>query len=105
MSEHSKHTLTKKEISHIIHQKMGISISDCAAMVDLVFETMKSCLAHGQELKISRFGNFILHDKKARRGRNPQSGEAIKIDERRVVSFSASQVLRDIVADAEDKGV
>jgi len=99
----SKHTLTKKEISSLIHKQMGLPIAESAAMVELVFETMKACLAEGKELKISRFGNFHLHDKDSRRGRNPQTGEAIEIVKRRVVSFSASQVLRDILLGDESK--
>lgn len=98
MAEHFKHTLTKKEISYAIHHKMGLPVAEGAELVDMVFEAMKSCLADGKELKISRFGNFRLHDKKARRGRNPQTGGAIQIEKRRVVSFSASQVLREQVA-------
>lgn len=100
MTEHSKYTLTKKELSYALHSKTGYPISDCAILVDLVFEKMKKFLSDGHDLKLSGYGNFRLRDKKSRRGRNPQTGVAIEITKRRVVSFSASQVLRQLVANA-----
>lgn len=63
-------------------------------MVDLVFEMMKETLGRGEKIKISGFGNFVLRDKRQRPGRNPQTGDAIKISERRVLTFKASQILK-----------
>jgi integration host factor subunit alpha len=63
-------------------------------MVDLVFEMMKETLGRGEKIKISGFGNFVLRDKRQRPGRNPQTGEPIKISERRVLTFKASQILK-----------
>ena len=48
----------------------------------------------GEKVKISGFGNFIVRDKAARRGRNPQTNEEIIIARRRVMTFKPSQVLR-----------
>jgi integration host factor subunit alpha len=62
--------------------------------VESVFDIMKSCLERGEKLKISGFGNFVVKDKKARRGRNPQTGDAIEISARKVLTFKSSQVLR-----------
>ena len=63
-------------------------------MVDLVFEMMKETLGRGEKIKISGFGNFVLRDKRQRPGRNPQTGDPIKISERRVLTFKASQILK-----------
>ena len=63
-------------------------------MVALVFEMMKETLGRGEKIKISGFGNFVLRDKRQRPGRNPQTGEPIKISERRVLTFKASQILK-----------
>jgi integration host factor subunit alpha len=62
--------------------------------VDLVFEKIKSTLEGGEAVKLSGFGNFIVHDKRARRGRNPQTGESITISSRKVLSFRPSQLLK-----------
>jgi integration host factor subunit alpha len=55
---------------------------------------MKDCLANGDDLLISGFGKFNVKDKKARRGRNPQTGEELTLDERRVITFKPSGILR-----------
>jgi integration host factor subunit alpha len=55
---------------------------------------MKDHLEKGEKIKISGFGNFVVKDKKSRRGRNPQSGQEIEITARRVLTFKSSQVLR-----------
>jgi integration host factor subunit alpha len=56
---------------------------------------MKSTLERGENLKISGFGSFMVRQKKSRLGRNPQTGDAMEITARRVVTFKPSQVLRD----------
>jgi integration host factor subunit alpha len=56
---------------------------------------MKDTLADGEKIKISGFGNFVVRNKRARPGRNPQTGSAIIISERRVLTFKPSQVLKD----------
>ena len=72
----------------------GFSKKESADLVDLVFEMMKETLGRGEKIKISGFGNFVLRDKRQRPGRNPQTGEPIKISERRVLTFKASQILK-----------
>ena len=58
---------------------------------------MKDTLAEGEKIKISGFGNFVVRPKRARTGRNPQTGEQITISARRVLTFKPSQVLKDRV--------
>lgn len=86
--------MTKADIIEAIYQKVGYSKKDAADMVELIFNTIKDTLAKGEKIKISGFGNFVVRDKKARTGRNPQTGDAIKISARRVLTFKPSQVLR-----------
>jgi integration host factor subunit alpha len=62
--------------------------------VETVFELIKDKLAQGEKVKISGFGNFVVKEKRSRRGRNPQTGEEISITARRVLTFKSSQVLR-----------
>jgi integration host factor subunit alpha len=87
--------MTKAEIVQALYSRVGgFSKKESADMVDLVFEMMKETLGRGEKIKISGFGNFVLRDKRQRPGRNPQTGEPIKISERRVLTFKASQILK-----------
>src|SRR5437764_14963656 len=87
--------MTKAEIVQALYTRVGgFSKKESADMVDLVFEMMKETLGKGEKIKISGFGNFVLRDKRQRPGRNPQTGDPIKISERRVLTFKASQILK-----------
>jgi len=82
-----------------IHEKIGFSKKEAADMVELIFDTIKNALTDGDKIKISGFGNFVVREKRARTGRNPQTGQAIEISARRVLTFKPSQVLRAEVND------
>src|SRR5579872_4143202 len=87
--------MTKAEIVQALYTRVGgFSKKESADIVDLVFEMMKETLGRGEKIKISGFGNFVLRDKRQRPGRNPQTGAPIKISERRVLTFKASQILK-----------
>src|SRR3982074_2472619 len=87
--------MTKAEIVQALYSKVGgFSRKESAELVDLVFEMMKDTLGRGEKIKISGFGNFVLRDKRQRPGRNPRTGDPIKISERRVLTFKASQILK-----------
>jgi integration host factor subunit alpha len=77
----------------------GFSRKESAELVDLVFEMMKETLGKGEKIKVSGFGNFVLRDKRQRPGRNPQTGQPIRISERRVLTFKASQILKQALND------
>jgi len=86
---------TKASIVDEICEKIGLPKKESTDIVELLFESMKKTLAEGDSLKISGFGTFLVRSKKSRLGRNPQTGEAMEISARRVISFKPSQVLRD----------
>lgn len=87
--------MTKADIVQAVYSRLGgFSKKESADLVDLVFETMKETLGRGEKIKVSGFGNFVLRDKRPRQGRNPQTGTPIMITERRVLSFKASQLLK-----------
>jgi integration host factor subunit alpha len=97
--------ITKADIVQTVYARLGgFSKKEAADLVDLVFETMKDTLGRGEKIKISGFGNFILRDKRARQGRNPQTGTPIMITERRVLSFKASQLLKQTLNDGSEDG-
>ena len=87
--------MTKIDIVTDLYEKLGFSKRECAHIVDRFFEIIKDTLSADENVKISGFGNFFVRKKKARRGRNPQTGQEIKITERKVLSFRLSQVLKD----------
>ncbi|HAR98832.1 MAG: integration host factor subunit alpha [Syntrophales bacterium] len=86
--------MTKIDIIQEVYEKLGFSKKDSAQIVESVFDIMKDTLAKGEKIKISGFGNFVVKEKKSRRGRNPQTGKEIEISARRVLTFKSSQVLR-----------
>jgi integration host factor subunit alpha len=89
--------MTKADIVERIHEKIGFSKKESAEMVEAVFALMKSTLETGEKLKIAGFGNFEVKQKADRRGRNPQTGETITIEARRILSFKPSNVLKTAI--------
>ena len=87
--------MTKADLVEEVYAAVGFSKKDSASLVDLVFETIKETLEKGEKLKVSGFGNFVVRQKKARVGRNPQTGDAIEISARKVLTFKPSQVLKN----------
>ena len=90
-------TLTKIDLVNNLHERLGLSKTQCADIVDLLFEEMKKCLARGEDLKLSGFGNFEVRQKKERKGRNPKTGSTMMLPARRVVTFKISNLLKDLV--------
>jgi integration host factor subunit alpha len=88
-------TLTRADLAEALHNQVGLSRADSARLVEQVLENMCSALSDGENVKISGFGTFILRDKGARVGRNPKTGEEVPIEPRRVLTFRASQMMRD----------
>ncbi len=98
--------MTKADIVEALYEKIGFSKKEAADLVELVFDTIKTTLAQGQKIKISGFGNFLVREKRARVGRNPQTGQSIEISARRVLTFRPSQVLRaEVNASLEGKPI
>jgi integration host factor subunit alpha len=88
--------MTKADIVENVYEKVGgFSKKEAAEIVETVFDTIKETLERGEKIKISGFGNFVVRDKNARAGRNPQTGQEITISARRVLTFKPSQVLKN----------
>lgn len=88
-------TLTRADLAEVVHREIGLSRAESAGMVEQVLGHMTEALARGENVKISGFGSFILRDKGARMGRNPKTGVEVPIAPRRVLTFRASQMMRD----------
>ena len=87
-------TVTKADIVEKVYETIGFSKKEASELVELVFQELKNTLQNGEKVKISGFGNFVVRGKSERVGRNPQTGEQIKISARRVLTFRPSQVLK-----------
>ncbi|MEY3011412.1 MAG: hypothetical protein RIT45_147 [Pseudomonadota bacterium] len=87
--------MTKADIVESVYERLGgYSKREAAEIVELVFEILKETLESGEKVKISGFGNFVVREKKARMGRNPQTDAPIEITARKVLTFKPSQVLK-----------
>jgi integration host factor subunit alpha len=95
--------LTKAQLADLLFEQIGLNKRESKDMVDAFFSLVSASLVNGQDVKITGFGNFQIRTKAPRPGRNPRTGEAIPIDARRVVTFHASQKLKEQIQD--DGGV
>ncbi|OYX62487.1 MAG: integration host factor subunit alpha [Sphingomonadales bacterium 32-64-17] len=91
-------TLTRADLAEVINRKMGFSRAESLAMVEAILDHMCHALERGENVKISGFGTFLLRDKNERIGRNPKTGIEVPITPRRVLTFRASQILKDRVS-------
>ena len=91
--------MTKADIVEMIYERVGFSKKESAELVETVFEVIKEALVEGEKVKFSGFGNFIVREKNARKGRNPQTGEESQLAARRVLTFKPSLVLKNLLND------
>lgn len=93
-------TLTRADLAESLHRKVGLSRAESANLVEQILDQMAGALAKGENVKISGFGTFVLRDKGQRIGRNPKTGIEVPIAPRRVLTFRASQMMRDRIVEA-----
>jgi integration host factor subunit alpha len=87
-------TVTRADLSEAVYQKVGLSRTESAALVELVLSEVCDSLARGETVKLSSFGSFVVRDKGERVGRNPKTGIEVPIEPRRVMVFKPSNVLK-----------
>jgi len=88
-------TLTRADLAEGINRRVGLSRAESLDMVESILHHLCRALAEGENVKISGFGTFLLRDKAERVGRNPKTGIEVPITPRRVLTFRASQMLKD----------
>jgi integration host factor subunit alpha len=88
-------TITKQNLTYHLVDTVGLTGRDGLALINAVFDTIRATLVAGEDVKLSGFGNFTLHEKRARPGRNPKTGEPFEIRARRVATFRASQLIKE----------
>ncbi len=101
-------TLTKADIVDLIYEyfikqshqfEEQVTKGQAFDVIETLIEIIKRTLETGEEVLISGFGKFSVKEKRERRGRNPATGEDMILEARQVVTFHASQALRDLVND------
>lgn len=86
--------LTKERLINSIYDNVGLSKNLSRSSVEHLFDLMKNTIESGEDVLISGFGKFVVKQKGARRGRNPQTAEELQLRARRIVTFKASGALR-----------
>ncbi len=94
-------TLTRADLAEALHREVGLSRADSGKIVEQILTEMCEALSRGENIKLSGFGTFVLRDKGERIGRNPKTGVEVPIAPRRVLTFRASQMMRDRIVAAE----
>ncbi len=95
--------LTKEDIIEDILVNTGLDKVTASEGVETFIGIINSNLSRGEDINFSGFGKFSVREKRARRGRNPKTGEELIISPRRIVTFSVSDVLKAKLVDSDDK--
>ena len=90
-------TVTKMQLANTLFEELGLNKREAKEFVELFFEEIRKALEMGQTVKFSGFGSFSVRDKPQRPGRNPKTGEEIPVTARRVVTYKASQKVKDLI--------
>ena len=90
--------MTKAELIKAVAEKAEITQKAATQVVDAVFGIVQEAVARGEEVRLPGFGIFVVKDRAARNGRNPQTGEEITIPATKAVVFKAGKELKAAVA-------
>ena len=93
-TEATSRTVTRVDLAEAVYRCVGLSRKESAILVQAVLDELANALTGGDTVKLSSFGRFIVRDKPERVGRNPKTGTAVPITQRRVMSFKPSSVLK-----------
>jgi len=89
--------VTKAELVSVVAEKTGFTKKDTSKLVDALLDAIVESLAAGEKVSLVGFGTFEVRERAARKGRNPQTGEAITIEARRVPAFRPGKSLKDAI--------
>src|SRR6266436_6526913 len=100
--QRSRKSVTREDLYEAVYKKVGLSRSESATLVELVLKEITDHLEHGETVKLSSFGSFLVRKKGPRMGRNPKTGKETPIPPRRVMVFKPSAVLRRRLARTDE---
>ncbi len=89
--------LTKTQVVDSVQERIGFSRKKSTELVEQLIEIIKDTIERGDDVLISGFGKFCVKEKGIRKGRNPATGEDMMLEQRKVVTFKCSSVLREKV--------
>ena len=89
--------MTKADLVAKISEKAGVSKADGERALNAFLEAVESTLVSEGKLTLTGFGTFVVEERKARTGRNPRTGQEIKIPASKVVKFRPGKLLKDAV--------
>jgi len=96
-NNNNKGRLSKTDIASKLTDKIGKTKKEATEYVDNILYIIQDNLAKGNDISFVGFGSFTVKTRKAREGRNPQTGETIQIKEKKVIKFKAGKALEDEV--------
>lgn len=96
-------TLTRADLAEAVYRRVGLSRTESAELVEMVIEEICQAVVRGETVKLSSFATFQVRSKKQRVGRNPKTGEEVPISPRRVMTFKASNVLKQRIQSGHER--
>lgn len=103
--ETHQRTVTRADLSEAVYQKVGLSRTESAELVEHVLSEMAEAIARGETVKLSSFGSFVVRSKGERIGRNPKTGIEVPITPRRVMVFKPSNILKSRINGQDETGL
>lgn len=95
-------TMTKRELVIRVANKLGMTQSDVAKVIEGTFDTISQTLAEGERWELRDFGVFEVKTRASRIGRNPRTGDQVPVPERRVVTFRPGKKMKELVSGTSD---
>jgi len=89
--------MNKSELVQVVAEKLGATKRDAEASLNAVVEAIQESLVKGEKIQLVGFGSFEVRKRAARKGRNPQTGEEMKVEAKKVPVFRAGKALKDVV--------
>lgn len=89
--------MSKQQLVEMIAEKAGLTKADASRALDATMESIQETLKKGKKVSLVGFGTFATSKREARDGRNPRTGETVKIAARTAVTFKAGSKLKDAV--------
>ncbi len=96
-------TLTRADLAEAVYRRVGLSRTESASLVELLLEEICQAIVRGESVKLSSFATFQVRAKNERIGRNPKTGEEVPISPRNVMTFKASNVLKQRILQAHQR--
>ncbi len=97
-------TITRADLAEAVYRSVGLSRTESAQLVEMVIDEICDAIVRGETVKLSSFATFQVRSKNERVGRNPKTGEEVPILPRKVLTFKASNVLKNLILERHKQG-